>query len=820
MQTLFQDIRYGWRMIRKSPIFAAVTVLTLALGIGANTAIFSVINAVLLRPLPYPDANRLMKITFNNPGIGLHDVPFSYPELDDLRTKSGVFDEVSVVWPSDGNLTGAHQPTRLELLAVSPNYFSMLGAVPQVGRLFGPQDIALGFSQSAVISNGLWQRSYGGDPNVIGKNLQIDSDPYTIVGVAAPGFRHPGKTIAGDVEVWLTAGFSADPFSAKRNEREIAGAIGRLKPGISNEQAQAKLNALAGQIQKDYGSDYPADAKWSIEIEPLQQTLVGNIRVMLLALMAFVVIVIIIASANIANLLLARAAGRQQEMALRLALGATRSRMVRQMLTESVMLSLLAGLAGILGAAFGLSLIVRWIPARIPRMNEVGVDWVVLGFALLISMLTGLLFGLIPAIQSTKRGLLAGIREGSAGAGQSGKTNRWRAALIVSEVSLAVVLMVGAGLLLRTFWGLLKTDPGFNPSRVVAAGVWLPAPNDPKNDTYADVPHQAIFVHEALRRVSAIPGVELAAISSALPASGAKPATASISIVGRPANSAADRAEIIRVSPDYFKVLQTQLDRGRFFTEDDGPDKDVVVIVDERTARRYWPDQDALGAHMMVSGFGGQKKSATVVGIVKDIKHDGFDKDGMPHLYMSIYQRYGKVLSVVVRSSLLPSTLEPQIRAAVEAIDPNLPVFGVRSMDEVIDVYLAQRRFSAELVAGFAGLALLVASIGIYGLLAYMVGQRTREIGLRMALGAQRFDVLKLFLANGVFMAGAGIIFGLIAALLLTPLIASLLYGVRPMDPMVFFAVPVILFSVALLASYIPALRAARVNPITTLREG
>jgi predicted permease len=823
METLLQDSRYGIRMIRKNPGFAAVALVTLALGIGANTAIFSVVNAVLLRPLPYPASDRLEKLTFSNPGIGLKDVPFSYPEFEDVKTNSGVFEEVSVVWPSDGNLTGSKQPTRLNLLAVSPNYFTMLGVVPQIGRLFGPQDVTPGFAEAAVISDGLWHRSFGADPNVIGKRLQIDNDPYTIVGVAPPGFRHPGRTVSGEAEVWLTAGFSADPFSPKRSQREIAGAIGRLKAGLTQEQAQAKLDALAVQVQKDFSSDYPADAKWSIGVESLHQSLVGNVRPMLWALMAFVMMVIIIASVNIANLLLARASGRQQELAVRLALGASRYRVVRQMVTESVILSLLAGIVGITTAALSLRFIVQLVPAGIPALAEITIDWRVLLFALLISVLTGLLFGIIPAMQSTKSAAsIAAIREGSGGSGYSSRTSRMRSLLIVSEVSLAMVLMVGSGLLLRTFWKLVKEDPGFNPSHVVTSGVWLPAPNDPKTDKYGDVPHQAKFLHEALRRVETIPGVELAAISSALPASDTNPVMASITITGRPISSAADKAEIVRVSPDYFKLMQAPLVRGRFFEESDEANKELVVIVDESTARRYWPDQDALGAHLKITGYvdiEGTQSPTTVVGIVKDIKHDGLDKDGVPHIYACVYQRYGKVLSVLVRSPLTPAVLEPQIRNAIESLDPNLPVFGTRTMDEVLDVYLAQRRFSAELVTAFALLALLLASIGIYGLLAYMVGLRSREIGVRMALGAQRGDILKLFLSSGALLAGVGVLFGAVASLLLTPLIKSLLYGIAPVDIPVFVAVPCVLLTVAILASYIPARRATKIDPNATLRQ-
>ncbi|MGA7783760.1 MAG: ABC transporter permease, partial [Candidatus Acidiferrales bacterium] len=479
METLLSDIRYAFRIMRKSPGFTLIIILTLALGIGANTSIFSVVNAVLLRSLPYHDPDRLVKITFNNPGIGLRDVPYSVPELEDLKSRAGVFEEVSVVVSGPTNLTGARQqPESLQLLEVSPNYFSMLGASPQIGRLFGSQDVALGFAEAVVISDGLWRRSYGGDPNILGKRLRMDNDPYTVVGVLPAGFRHPGKTVARDVEVWCTAGFSADPYpKPARNVKVAREAIGRLKPGIDVTQAQARLTAMASELRTDFPNDYPPEAKWSIEIQPLQDALVGNVRPQLLVLMAAVVLVVLIASVNIANLLLARASGRQREMALRMALGAGRFRMMRQMLTESLVLSLIAGVAGVLAAKLTLSFILRFVPASVPRLAEVGVDRTVLLFALLISIFTGIIFGLAPAFQAMKADMTAAIREGAQGSGSSAKTFRLRSLLIVSELALAVVLMVGAGLLLRTFWGLIQENPGFNPSRVVTASIYLPVPN-------------------------------------------------------------------------------------------------------------------------------------------------------------------------------------------------------------------------------------------------------------------------------------------------------------------------------------------------------
>src|SRR5579864_4683287 len=442
MGTLLQDVRYGLRMLIKKPTFTIVAVLTLALGVGANTAIFSIVNAVLLRPLPYPDPDRLVRIFFNEPGVGLRDVRFSKPELDDLLTQSGVFEDVSPIFEGSEDLTGAGQPERVEGVNGSFSYFSMLGVTPQLGRLFGPQDFAPGFAAEAVISDGLWHRAYGANPNVVGRILRLDNDPLTIIGVLPPGFRHPGPTVSGDVEVFGAGGFSGDPFPpALRANRVLGAGIGRLKPGLTLAQAQARLTAMAVELRHDFPADYPAQAQWTVEIQPLQEALVGNVRPMLLVLMGAVILIVFIVSLNIANLLLARASGRQQEMAMRLALGASRARIVRQMMTESMLLSLVGGAAGIVTAVVTLSFILRFVPSNVPRLNEVRIDWVVLAFVLLISILTGLMFGLAPALHSAKSALSSAIREGGRGAGYSTKTGRLRDVLIVSELAFAVILM-------------------------------------------------------------------------------------------------------------------------------------------------------------------------------------------------------------------------------------------------------------------------------------------------------------------------------------------------------------------------------------------
>jgi len=823
IETTGQDLRYAARMLRRSPGFTLVAILTLALGIGATTAIFSIVNAVLLSPLPFPEPERLVRITFSEPGLGLRDVPFSVPELDDLRNRAGVFTDVSTIVSDSVNLTGADHPERLEFLVTNSNYFSMLGATPQIGRLFGPQDFALGFAPVVVLSDGLWRRAYGADRNVIGRTVRLDGDPYTIVGVLPPEFRHPGPTISGNVEVFQTAGFSADPAPPPaRSTRFMPRSIGRLKPGITVEQAQARLTAMATQICHDYPTDYPRQDQWTIEIQPLQEALVGNVRPMLLVLLGAVILIVFIVSLNVANLLLARASGRQQEMAVRCALGATHGRMICQMLTESMLLCVIGGAAGVLTTVGTIGFILRLVPSNIPRLNEVRIDWVVLAFALAISVLTGFAFGLAPALQSAKAALSSAIREGARGSGCGAKTGRLRDALIVSELAFAVVLMVAAGLLLRTLRGLLQENPGFNPTQVVAANLPLPEPNDPKADPYLSPAQQTSFNRELLRRMRAIPGIELAAVTSDLPTTDLRLSDPqginALAIEDNPVESSLDlRAERIRISPDYFKVMQTPLLRGRFFTDGDEDGKQPVAIIDETTARKYWANRDPLGRTLRFGQEPTQPRM-TVVGIVRDIKNDGLDTAGVPHIYVPIYQSLDRDLSVVMRTSLPAKILEPRIRQEIQSIDPGLPVFNVSSMNDVLDRSLASRRFSAELVGGFAGVALLLASIGIYGLLAYMVGQRSREIGIRMALGARRWDVLKLILGKGVVLASVGIVAGAIVSAATASMMASLLYGVHPHDLLVFLAVPLLLFAVAVLASYIPATRATKLDPVLALR--
>ena len=825
IEIVTQDLRYALRTLRQKPAFTAFAIVTLALGIGANLAIFSVVNSVLLRSLPFPEPERLVRIHFSNPGLGLHGVLYSLPELEDLRTRAGVFESVTGTCRGSVNMTGGARPERLEAILGSANYFAMLGVTPQIGRLFAPEDNVPGVAPSAVISDSLWRRDFSGDPAILGRTIRIEGEAYEVVGVLPPGFRHPGagkQASRHDVDVWLPYGFMApsDPKPV-RSARAFPGALGRLKRGISMEQAQARLTAMAAEIRRDYPADYPSQARWTIEIAPMQADLVGNVRPMLLVLLGAVTLIVLIVALNIANLFLARASTRRQEIAVRSALGASSKRIVAQMVTESMLLSLMGGLAGIATASASLRFLLRFIPRSIPRLTEVNLDWRVLLFALLLSFATGLMSGLAPAVHAIRSNLLPGICESSRRAGVSVRTGHFRDALVVSELALAVVLMIGAGLLVRTMRAILEENPGFNPTQIVTADVNLPYPADPAKDPYHTIDKQVAFYRELARRINSIPGVKRAGFVSQLPTSDFG-FHFTLGIEDRPSNGGADlNARDIVINPDYFEVMQIPLVRGRAFSDADADRNPRVAIVDESTARRYWPDRDALGRRIRV----GQSPWLTIVGIVKDVKQDGLDAVGFPHVYTPMYQDFDvsegyifRDFVIVARTALQVSALEPLIRRQVNSLNANLPVYDVASMDELIDRSVADRRLSAQLVGGFAVVALLLAAIGIYGLLTYMVGQRSHEIGVRVALGASRADIVKLIVGRGVILAGTGVIAGVFISSVAAAMMRSVLYGVRPHDVSLYFEVSGVLFFFTILASYLPALRATQLNPNTALR--
>jgi len=826
VEFLVNDLRYAARRLRRSPGFTAVAILTLALGIGANVAAFTVVRAVLLNPLPYPHPEQLVRVFDDLRGSNSRDVGMSAPELWDLRDKSGVFEDLSAVWPTDADLTGADHPERIELLATSTNYFRMLAARPQVGRLYTQNDERQGFIDGVVLSDGFWRRTFGGDPNAIGKKIRLDSDLYTIIGVLPAEFRHPGRSLASEVDGWTAAGFNALPFPApaQRSQRMLPGAMGRLKTGLTIAQAQARLNAFSDQLSRQYPNEYPAPARWALRLVPVEEDLVGNMRTELFVLFGAVAFVLLIACVNLANLLLARSAGRQREIAVRLALGAGKATLIGQLLAESILLSSISGAVAVSALVLVKTSLLKLAPPDLPRVNEIVLSPGVLLFAFFVSILTGVIFGLAPALQTVRSNQTATLRGGSRGSGSSKRQIKISRVLVASQIALSLVLLIGAGLLLRSFWQLLQVHPGFEPHRLMTAKIRLPVPNDPAEDAYRVTEKRAAFYQEVLRRVSGLPGVEQAAVGNiaSLPMNNKRNQSTLVIENRATETERVPVAEVASVSSGYFDVLKTPLKRGRVFTESDNSKGQQVAVVNEALARRYWPDADPVGQRIKLgSGRALNRSSAdlTIVGVVGDIRSDGFDTASAPCIYLSEPQAppYGSV--VYLRTAGDPGTLGEAIRREVQAVDPGLPVFGIRTMDEVVAKNLAARRFALELLGVFAAVAFLLAAIGIYGVMAYTFSRRTGEIGLRMALGAQRSDILKIILGEGALMVVFGVAAGLIGSAILTRFLQTLLFEIKPTDPITFGVLTALLASVALLACLIPAQRASRVDPLVALRH-
>jgi putative ABC transport system permease protein len=809
-------------MLKNNLGFTVVAVLTLTFGIGANTAIFSVVNAVVLRPLPFPKPEQIVIIRDDLTGRQIEDVGMSVDELKDLQERSGIFQQVSAVWPVDANLTGSERPERIELLAVSPNYFALLGAQAQLGRVFGPEEQqAKGFAEGVVISDRLWKRLYGSDPNILGRKVYADTDLYTIIGVMPAGFRHPGKTLRNEVDMWATAGFSANPFGPPvRAARMLPGAIGRLKDGTDINQAQAKLDGLVANLQTEFPKEYPPQAGWSVRILSAHQQLVGNVQNILFVVLAAVGLVLLIGCVNLANLMLARSSGRRREMAIRLALGASRRRIVRQLLTESLLLSFIGGALALLVMALLLQGLVRFIPADTPRLHEIGINLSVLGFVFLISTITGLLFGLVPAMQASRPDVVGNLKDGSRGAGFGLATHRFRSGLVILEFALSLILMIAGGLLLRSFGRLLEVNPGFNSDNVLLARVWLPVPNNPELDPYRDPLKRSGFIKELLQKVSAIPGVRNAAISNGngVPLVGPHN-TGGFTIEGDAVtNNNIPTAQIGVVSPDYFRTMETPLKRGRFFTDADDRQAPQVVLIDEALAARYFNNRDPVGLRIKRGGPASEAPWMTVVGVVGNIKSDGFDQPDQPHLYHPIFQNPAYAMAIYVRTDVAPTTITQSLREQVRSLDRDLPVFGDTTMGHVAAESVSRRRFAMQVVGLFGILALLLAAVGIYGVIAYSVTQRTREIGIRVALGASRTAIMRWVLKQGMMLTIAGVVIGLVGAYALTRLLRSLLFGVGPTDVLTYGVLAALLTLVALIACYVPARRATKVDPLVALR--
>ena len=802
MGTLVQDVKYGVRMLLKNRGFTAVAVLTLALGIGANTAVFSVVNGVLLRPLPFPEPDRL--VWMQSASLGASNWsggPLSPPDFKDIREQNKSFDHLAAFIENPSTLAGAGEPERVSAAAVSADFFDLLGATPVIGRTFLAEDEQVVMPQVLILSYGLWQRRYGGDPGIVGKNMTVDGKSLTVVGVMPLGFKFPE-----DAELWNPLPFKAPGMSVRRFH--FLSVVGRLKKGVSLSQSQADITAICRTLERQYPA---SNTDYGTQVIPLEENLVGSLRPTFTVLLVAVGFVLLIACANVASLLLARATARQKEIAVRASLGAGTLRMVRQLLTESVLLALLGGGLGILLAIWGIDFLIRLNPADIPRLNEVNINGTVLGFTLGLSVLTGLIFGVAPAMKSARLDLTETLKEGGRGSSTGRGRHRLHSILVAAEVAVAFVLLIGAGLMLRSFQRLGKVDPGFDPSNVVTMQVPLPF------GSKADAPKWAEFFRQLVDRVKNVPGVQSVGAISELPLSGQLNDT-SFTIDGQapPPNGQGYFAQQPRVTPDYFKAFGIPLMKGRFFTDQDGPNSAKVVIVSDSLARRYFPKEDPIGKHITIDFD--EPFDCEIVGVVGSIRHYSLQSRLALEMYVPESQKPEAQLNVVVRSASAPSAIGAAVKKEVQTLNSDLPVYQIRTMEQVIASSVARPRLRTLLLAIFSSVALILAAAGIYGVMSYSVSQRTHEIGIRMALGARQNDVLKLVVGRGLLLALIGIGVGLGLAFGVTRFIASLLFGVRPTDPLTFSCIAGLLAGVALLASYIPARRATKVDPMVALR--
>jgi predicted permease len=821
---LWHDVCYAVRMLRKSPGFTMVAVMTMALGIGSTTAIFSVVDGTLLHALPYPEPDQLVNVEDDLPGIGSSNVGLSQPEWLDLE-RSGIFEHISPVWFDENNLTGSTRPTRVRLTSVAPSYFAVLGVKPQLGRTFPPADRSPSFTLEVVISDGMWKRGFGADPNILDKSIRLDTDLYHIVGVMPPGFHPPGRTIEErNLDVWAATSFYGPPMADHplRSGRNLPGAIARLTPGLTIAAAQSRVDAMVANLREEYPADYPPQSAWRVRLVPLKETVYGNVRQSLVLLLAAVGLVLLIGCVNVANLLLARASARTRELAVRQALGAGRGRLVRQLLTESVLLSLLGGVAalGILFASEGY--LVRLVPAGLPRLNEITISWNVLLFALVATALSGAVFGLVPALQAGRVDVTAALKSEARGSTGSSEQTRTRRLLVVAEFALSLVLMVAAGLLLRSFWDLLNAPLGFTPQQVLTVRTRLPYPNDVSIDKYGTITQEAPFLREVVRRVQRLAGVEEVAVgsSSAIPLDHPHRDANVVPLLIEGRGTDAAQAPLVEgpvVTPEYFHLLGRTLLRGRLLTNFDNEAAPGVAVINDAMARTFWPGTDPLGQHVKLSRSA--TSWTTVVGIVADARTESLKDASVPEIYASAYQKPAKHLAILVRGRVDAAATPDQVREQVQLVDPTLPVFDAQMLEETVAASLAERRFSMEMVGLFALIALLLAGLGIYGVISYIVSERTREIGIRLALGAERTTILRMVLRQGLRLTFAGAGVGLVCALVVSRLMAGVLYGVKPTDPVTFASVAVVLVTVALSACYVPVQRAIRIDPVIALRH-
>ncbi len=803
MGMVWQDLRYGARILMKRPGFTLVALLTLALGIGANTAIFSVVNSVLLRPLPFPNADRLMTIWEDHRARnGPVDEWTSPPGFEDWREQANSFDHVVAFQNWQPTLTGQGEPERLAGAQVSHDAFAMLGVAPALGRSFRPEEDQRGAESVVIISHGLWRKSFGADPSLVGRRISLNGESRVVIGVMPAGFKFP---IIADADIWR-------PIQPVLNSGCQRGCItirvmARLKPEANEAQARTELNAIAARIEQQFPD---TNTKIGATLVPLQEFLVGPVKTQMLALLVAVAFVLLIACANVANLLLARSAVREKEIAIRASLGAGQWRIARQLLSESLLLAVIGGAVGLLLSYWLVYLLVSFSPQGTPRIDEIGIDWRALGYTMATTVLTGLMFGAAPVWQLFKADLNQSLRDSGKGAQGVRSGRRALSTLVVAEIALALMLLVGAGLLIRSFIQLQRVDPGFNPRNVLTAVVTLPQAVYPGRDQIAP------FYSQLLERVRTLPGVQSAAVVSSLPLAGFD-SDAGFVIEGRPEPPPNQRpvAWISSASPGYFGTMGMRLIAGREFTERDNENAPKVVIISEAAARRHFPNGELIGKRI---GNGRPDGWREIVGLTADVKHFGLNQDARVSMFFPDRQQPSRRMVIVARTAANPLSLSQALRGAIAAIDKDLAISNISPMDEITTQSIGQERFTLLLLGLFSALALLLATAGIYGVMSYAVAQQTHEIGIRVAIGAQNRDVLRMVITQGMVLVLAGVGIGLASALALTRLIRGLLFNVSATDPVTYVGVAALLALVALLACYVPARRASKLDPMVALR--
>jgi predicted permease len=820
MTSLGQDIRYGWRALRKSPGFSAVAVLVLALGIGANTAIFSVVNAVLLRPLPFDQPDRLVQLYHVPPQASFPGVPIfpvSPANFLDWRSQAHSFEDMSAYGFGRYTLTGRGQAESIRIVGATYGFFSILHAEPFLGRVFMETEDQPGREHEVLLSYDLWRTHFAGDPAIVGKNIQLNGEPYAVIGVMRPGFGFP---VSGDPDarpqIWKPLAWTAQERAIRADHNY--GVIARLKPGVTLQQAKAELDAISNQMAQQYPKE---DKGWGTTVIPLRDDLVGDVRPGLLILLGAVAFVLLIACANVANLVLAKTLSRRKEVAIRAALGASRRRLLQQTLAETVLLAMTGGALGLIFAHYGTMFIVKFMGQQLPRSGGIGLDGWVLAFTLGISLLTGFAAGLLPALRLTREVVSEALKQGSGRTASDSSGSRTRSALVVAEVALSLMLLIGAGLLIRSLWMLRTVNPGFDPNHVITMDLSIPGTK------FATTAQQIAFFDRVLKRVRALPGVQSAGVIDASPLSGYG-SHQPVQVEGRPVVAMADQPELDMrlISPGYMSAMHVPLLRGREFDDSDIVGHPGAILISRSMAKEFWPNQDPIGKHLTLYFFPDVPR--VVVGVVGDVKLDALSQTrSAAAFYLPLgqlsaargeqWQSFGMTLAV--RTSTDPRNLVSAIGNAVHEVDSAVPLLQIETMQDTVDQSLTQQRFTMLLLAAFAGLALLLAAVGIYSVLSYAVRRRVREIGIRMALGAQISDVLRMIVLEGMRPTLLGIVLGLVGALAVGRVLASVIYGVSAHDLATFGTVAVMTTAVGLLASLLPALRAARVDPMKTLRD-